>query len=316
MRRGFEKALLAVAALAVMAGSADALLVSLDRGATRRALELAQWPRTDQDRARFHARYVVRVGSAPLHQTSVDTIETITEFRRMVIIAEEHARLNDMFARGGRIQEAEEALRAYRGRLSIVAHLRFGPHVAGVPDIDLAFADPDAPRAIDLRRADREAARARDPRHQPARRPDRRPRHHPVSRRSDAARGRTAAAHPEDRDPLLDRRQEDPARRRRAVHGAHDSGGARCADRFRPAEGDSARRARRPRSPRAADQGRLRRQERADVADPERAGAPDRGGRPLRSGAHRVMKKDLLGIGDLTEDEIHLVLDTAEEILL
>src|SRR5207249_3415862 len=164
----------------------------------------------------------------------------------------------------------------------------------------------------DPRRADREAARARDPRHQPARRPDRRPRHHPVSRRSDAARGRTAAAHPEDRDPLLDRRQEDPARRRRAVHGAHDSGGARCADRCRPAEGDSARRARRPRSPRAADQGRLRRQERADVADPERAGAPDRGGRPRRSGDHRVMKKDLLGIGDLTEDEIHLVLDTAE----
>src|SRR5438270_594714 len=153
MRRGFEKAVLAVAALAVMAGSADALLVSLDRADIRRALDLAQWPRTDQDRARFHARYLVRVGSAPLHQTSVATIETITEFRRMVIIAEEHARLNDMFARGGRIQEAEEALRAYRGRLSVVAHLRFGPHVAGVPDIDLAFADPDAPRAIDLRRA-------------------------------------------------------------------------------------------------------------------------------------------------------------------
>src|SRR5207237_399891 len=121
------------------------------------------------------------------------------------------------------------------------------------------------------RRADREAARARDPRHQPARRPDRRPRHHPVSRRSDAARGRTAAAHPEDRDPLLDRRQEDPARRRRAVHGAQDSGGARCADRFRPAEGDSARRARRPRSPRAADSGRLRRQERADLAEKRRS---------------------------------------------
>ena len=153
MRRGFERAVLAVAALAVMAGSADALLVSLDRADIRRALDLAQWPRTDQDRARFHARYLVRVGSAAVGQTSVDTIETITEFRRMVIVAEEHARLNDMFARGGRIQEAEEALRAYRGRLSVVAHLRFGPHVAGVPDIDLAFADPDAPRSIDLRRA-------------------------------------------------------------------------------------------------------------------------------------------------------------------
>src|SRR5947208_2197101 len=99
MRRGFEKAVLAVAALAVMAGSADALLVSLDRADIRRALDLAQWPRTDQDRARFHARYLVRVGSAAVGQTSVDTIETITEFRRMVIVAEEHARLNDMFAR-------------------------------------------------------------------------------------------------------------------------------------------------------------------------------------------------------------------------
>src|SRR5207245_2229251 len=95
-------------------GSADALLVSLDRGATRRALELAQWPRTDQDRARFHARYVVRVGSAPLHQTSVDTIETITEFRRMVIIAEEHARLNDMFARGGRVARRRARARGDR----------------------------------------------------------------------------------------------------------------------------------------------------------------------------------------------------------
>ena len=72
MRRGFERAVLAVAALAVMAGSADALLVSLDRADIRRALDLAQWPRTDQDRARFHARYLVRVGSAAVGQTSVD----------------------------------------------------------------------------------------------------------------------------------------------------------------------------------------------------------------------------------------------------
>jgi hypothetical protein len=153
MRSGFEKAVLAAAAIAVTAGSADAVLVSLDRADISRALDLAQWPHTDQDRARFHARYLVRVGGAPVGQTSVDTIEIITEFRRMVIIAEEHARMNDMFARGGRIQEAEEALRAYRGRLSVVAHVRFGPHVAGVPDLDVAFADPNAPRPIDLRRA-------------------------------------------------------------------------------------------------------------------------------------------------------------------
>ena len=136
-----------------MAGRSDALLVSLDRADIRRALDLAQWPRTDQDRARFHARYIVRIGSAPVQQTSVDTIETITEFRRMVLIAEEHARINDTFARGGRIQEAEEALRLYRGRLSVVAVSLKKKHVTAVPDIDLAFADPNAPRAVDLRRA-------------------------------------------------------------------------------------------------------------------------------------------------------------------
>src|SRR5204862_3925428 len=45
---------------------------------------------------------------------------------------------------------------------------------------------------------------------------------------------------------------------------------------------------------------------------PERAGTPDRDRRPRRGGDPRVMKKDLLGIDDLTTDEIHLVLDTAE----
>ena len=38
----------------------------------------------------------------------------------------------------------------------------------------------------------------------------------------------------------------------------------------------------------------------------------DRDRRPRRSGDPRVMKKDLLGIGDLTRDEIYLILDTAE----
>ena len=48
--------------------------------------------------------------------------------------------------------------------------------------------------------------------------------------------------------------------------GPDDAGRARRADRLRPAEGDSADRAGRPRPPRAADQGRLRRQEPADGA--------------------------------------------------
>jgi hypothetical protein len=144
---------LAFVALIVTTRPANALLVSLDRADIRRALELAQWPRTDQDRARFHAPYLVRVNGRPVRQASVDSIETITEFRRMVLIAEEHARMNDTFARGGRIQEAEQALERYRGRVSIVAHLRFGPLVPRVPDVDVGFVDPNAPRPVDVRRA-------------------------------------------------------------------------------------------------------------------------------------------------------------------
>ena len=106
------------------------------------------------------------------------------------------------------------------------------------------------------------------------RRADRRARHHALPRRSDAHAGRAAADRPQDRDPVLDRRAHDRPGRRRALHRAHDAGGARRADRLRAAQGDPAGGARRPRPPRAADPGRLRRQERAHVAPGERAGPP------------------------------------------
>src|SRR5262249_53297040 len=100
--------------------------------------------------------------------------------------------------------------------------------------------------------------------------------------------------------------------RRCALHGEDDPRRARRAHRLRPAARHSARGARRPRPPRAAHQGGLRRQERADVAVTKRAGAPHRDRRPRRSGDSGIMKKDLLGISDLTRDDIYLILDTAE----
>ena len=104
---------------------------------------------------------------------------------------------------------------------------------------------------------------------------------------------------------------------------------------------DPARRAGRPRPPRAADQGRLRRQERADVAAGERPGAAARDrrdrrsdrradreggsegdgprirwssapGRRTRARRPALRHRDLLGIADLAPDEIVLILDTAE----
>ena len=80
------------------------------------------------------------------------------------------------------------------------------------------------------RRISRSAARD-----QRRRRADRRARHHALPRRPDAARGRAAAARAPHRDPVLDRRPQDPARRRRALHRADDPRRARRADRLRPA---------------------------------------------------------------------------------
>src|SRR5919198_2584000 len=128
---------------------AAALLVPVDRAEMTRALELARWPHTDQERARFHGRYIVHTGGAAVNQLSVTSIEVITEFRRMELIAEAHARLNDNFARGGAIREAEQALEPWRGRLSIVAHVDASQLSFGVPDVRVDIAGRDAPPPID-----------------------------------------------------------------------------------------------------------------------------------------------------------------------
>src|SRR5919198_5665696 len=127
---------------------AAALLVPVDRAEMTRALELARWPHTDQERARFHGRYIVHTGGAAVNQLSVTSIEVITEFRRMELIAEQHARLNDLFARGGAIREAEEALEPWRGRVSIVAHVLVAPSVVRAPEVQAALIGPDTPRPI------------------------------------------------------------------------------------------------------------------------------------------------------------------------
>src|SRR6185312_1329172 len=93
----------------------------------------------------------------------------------------------------------------------------------------------------------------------------------------------------------------------------------------------SARRPRRPRPPRVADPGRLRRQEPPDQSGRNRPGAAVRSRRPRRGG-HRtpryagnqpasrgrkgVMDRHLLSAADLSRDEATLVLDTAEEMAL
>ena len=122
----------------------NAIDVRLTPEDIQRATELARFPHTDAERAQFHKRYTIVVNSPVVEYFAVEQIEVITPFRRMELIAEEHARVNDLFARGG-LHDAEEALQPWRDRVSIVAHLRFDltKIIPGVPEPDVTIEGPN-----------------------------------------------------------------------------------------------------------------------------------------------------------------------------
>ena len=107
----------------------------------RRALDVGR--ASDTARARFHAPYIFRLTGAQLDYVAVEQIEVITELRRLELIAEEHARINDTFGRGA-MSDAEKALLPWRDKIAIVARLRFLPTMrvmTGVPRVNVTIAD-------------------------------------------------------------------------------------------------------------------------------------------------------------------------------
>jgi len=75
----------------------------------------------ESERQQFHRRYVI-----DLPHPVVTQIEVTTEFRRLVLIAEEHVLRGDfMFTRS--LRAAEAALAPTRGLITIRAQLRFNP---------------------------------------------------------------------------------------------------------------------------------------------------------------------------------------------
>ena len=134
--------------LLASAGRGAAIEIAIDRAAIGRALVLAR--ASEAERAAFHGRYL-RMLDDPL----VDRFELITEFRRVVLFAEERARFGDL---PPGVNQAEEALRPWRNRLSIVAHLRFHPQnvYVSVPSYEVALGNekggPAAQDALDTRR--------------------------------------------------------------------------------------------------------------------------------------------------------------------
>jgi hypothetical protein len=116
-RRAMSSALVITALAAAV--PARALIVSLSEADVERGLRLSG--AFDEQRTAFHAPYLVDLGDATVAQ-----IEVITEFRRLVLLAESHRNQGDwLFTQSP--QRAEAALRPWQGLVTIVAHLRFNP---------------------------------------------------------------------------------------------------------------------------------------------------------------------------------------------
>jgi hypothetical protein len=133
-----------------------AIVLAPDPSDILRAMRLAREP--EETRARFHAPSIFKLDDA-----TVEQIEVITEFRRYVQTAEEQLRLgNWLFAQGTR--EAQDALRPWRGRLSIVARLRFHPQnvLVSIPPYEIQVGGPDV-TALNLTRTPINGLRATAP---------------------------------------------------------------------------------------------------------------------------------------------------------
>jgi hypothetical protein len=119
-----------------MACAAVALVISMSGNDIERALTLAR--AKDAERQQFHSRYLFNLNDAAVTQ-----IEVVTEFRRLVLIAEDHVLRGDfMFTRG--VRAGEQALAPTHGKLTLRAQIRFNPlnTFAALPDYAFAVGIP------------------------------------------------------------------------------------------------------------------------------------------------------------------------------
>lgn len=129
-------AVLVLALTTALAVGTTAIELSLTPARIEAALAVARGDATR--RTAFHRPYLI-----PFADPLVERVEVITEVRRLVLIAEERiAGGNALFAYGTRA--AEEALRPWRGKVSILVRLRFDPRNTYVlaPPLDVALVGP------------------------------------------------------------------------------------------------------------------------------------------------------------------------------
>jgi hypothetical protein len=124
----------AILVLVMTAGAAlTALRIDISLADIDRALTIAR--DRESERARFHANYI-----KPIDTPFVERVEIISEFRRVVLMAEEY------IARGDRLfaystTRADAALQVFRRRVAIRARIRFHPlnNYVTVPPVAVAL---------------------------------------------------------------------------------------------------------------------------------------------------------------------------------
>jgi hypothetical protein len=138
---------------AVLACASAAALHALDLDVTgsdvERAMAIAR--SSEGERARFHAAYVV----SPVNDT-VEQIEVVTEFRRLVMVGEARGLMGDwMFLHS--VAPAQKAVEPWHGLVTVGARLRFHPLnvLTSIPPYTLVLggepaADPVAARTTPI----------------------------------------------------------------------------------------------------------------------------------------------------------------------
>ena len=145
--RGWRQAAALVVTMATLLAAPAVRAIQRDLGTQelQRAIKIGSG--SDADRARFHSAYSVALRSA---DPAIEQLEVLTEFRRVVIEAEERLRKGDhMFGAG----QAAVAIRAWHDKVTLVLRLKFHPQnvLVTVPSYELAIGDR-GPAALDLRR--------------------------------------------------------------------------------------------------------------------------------------------------------------------
>jgi hypothetical protein len=130
-----------VGALAMLAAVTPLASTSIDLDVTAadidRVLVIARSRQADRDR--FHAPYLIT-----LNGPVVQSIEVVTELRRVVLLAEARLSVGD-HGFSYSLTRAQQALAPWKHRVAVIVRMRFHPqnNYVGLPPIDLVLDGPN-----------------------------------------------------------------------------------------------------------------------------------------------------------------------------